>query len=413
MKKVLLIGVIKDGREFLDELASLAETADFEVIQKEACKVKKLDAGTYIGKGKIEELSASEADLVIFDDEITPNQQRNLEKLFNRPVMDRTELILEIFGQRAQTNEAKLQIELAQTKYLLPRLRRMWTHLHRQRTSGAGAVKGEGEKQIELDRRMVRHRISALQKEIKEVRAHREVQRSSRLRSGMPTFAIVGYTNAGKSTLLNRLTDSEILVEDKLFATLDTTTRKFSLPNHQDVIVIDTVGFIRKLPHTLVAAFKSTLEETVYTDILIHVVDISDPFCIEHAEATYEVLQELKAYDKPIITVLNKVDTLENKAKAKIFKVKFPKAVSISAKTGEDLDELLDMMMKEISNLRKVVTLRIPQSKYALVAELMEVGTVKEMEYEGNDILLEVEIPSILEHKVLPYVADDLFHSAG
>ena len=383
----------------------------FEVVGNEPCSIRSIDAALFFGKGKVEELRVKaeelSADVVIFDNEISPNQQRNLERLFKKPVIDRTELILEIFSQRAQTKEAMLQVELARSQYQLPRLKRLWTHLSRQSSGGGGFLKGEGERQIELDRRLVRKRITRLRKEIEEVRYQREVQRRARNRSGVPTFSIIGYTNVGKSTLLRALTDAEVLVEDKLFATLDTTTRKFSLPNHQDVLLIDTVGFIRKIPHALVAAFKSTLEEAVFADILLHLIDVNHPLAEEHAESTYEVLKELSTEKKPIITVLNKVDALENKALIARFKLKYPRVVAISALVGEGFDELLQMMMGVLKDLRKVVSLRIPQKDYALVSELMQEGRLIHRDYDGNDVLIEIEIPAHLEHKVREYIEDD------
>lgn len=397
--------------EHLDELESLAYTYGFEVVAKEPCSIRSIDPALFFGKGKVEELrlKAEElgADVIVFDDEISPNQQRNLERVFKKPIIDRTELILEIFSQRAQTKEAMLQVELARSHYQLPRLKRLWTHLSRQSAGGKGFLKGEGERQIELDRRLVRKRITRLKKEIEEVRHQREVQRRARKRSGIPTFSIIGYTNVGKSTLLRALTEAEVLVEDKLFATLDTTTRKFSLPNHQDVLLIDTVGFIRKIPHTLVAAFKSTLEEAVFADILLHLIDVNHPLAEEHAASTYEVLKELSSEDKPIITVLNKVDALENKALIARYKLKYPRVVAISALNEEGFDELLSMMMEVLKNLRRTVNLRIPQKEYAVVSELMEEGRVIHQDYEENDVLLEIEIPAHLEHKVKDYIQDD------
>jgi GTP-binding protein HflX len=342
--------------------------------------------------------------LILFDDEITPHQQRNLEKFFQRPVIDRTELIIEVFAQRAQTREAKLQIELAKVRYQFPRLKRMWTHLSRQSSGGGAFVKGEGEKQIEIDRRLLRRRVDRLKKEIEDVAQQRITQRSLRQRRGVPTFAIVGYTNAGKSTLLKALTQADVLVEDKLFATLDTTTRKFELPNHQDILLIDTVGFIRKIPHTLVAAFKSTLEEAVHTDILLHLIDASHPMAESQAEDTMLVLKELGAAEHPMITVLNKVDQCENPAILAKLRLKYKKTVPISALHKTGFEELMDMMMKEISLLRKIIKARIPQSHYALVSELMREGKVVTCEYEENDILIEAEIPSHLEHKVQPFL---------
>jgi len=393
-------------KEHLDELEALAGTYGFETVEKIPCHMRKFDAGTYLGQGKIEEIATHVGDVVIFDDEITPNQQKNLEQMLGRPVIDRTELILEIFSQRAHTKEARLQIELAKIRYQLPRLKRLWTHLSRQTAGGGGFTKGEGERQIELDRRILKRRISRLNQEISEVRKNREVQRQKRLRSGVPTFAIIGYTNAGKSTLLNELTQAGVLSEDKLFATLDTTTRKFILPNHQEILLIDTVGFIRKIPTTLVAAFRSTLEEAVYTDILLHIVDVSHPLVEEHADTTYEVLKELNISGHPVITVLNKVDQLENKLVLHKLRVKYPRTVAISATNREGFPDLLHLMEEELRKLRKVVHLRVPQSSYELVSELMTQGRVITIDYEGNDVLIEAEIPTILEHKVQTYVVD-------
>ncbi len=416
MKNALLVGAYRSGtdkevcEEYLKELERLCETYGLKAVGKFACSIKKLESGTYLGTGKLEELKTAakelEADVVIFDDEISPHQQRNLEKFFMRPVIDRTELIIEVFAQRAQTREARLQIELAKVRYQFPRLRRLWTHLSRQRaTAGGGAyLKGEGEKQIEIDRRILRKQIDRLNDEIERVVEQRRTQRSLRGRTGIPTFAIVGYTNAGKSTLLNALTQADVLVEDKLFATLDTTTRKFVLPNRQEILLIDTVGFIRKIPHTLVAAFKSTLEEAVHTDILIHLIDVSHPMAEAQAEESMVVLKELGAENHPMITVLNKIDQCPHPAIVAKFRVKYPKTVAISALQGTGIDDLLGLMVKEISLLRKIISARIPQSHYAIVSELMREGRVIECEYEENDILIKVEIPAHLEHKVQPFL---------
>lgn len=398
----------KECEENLEELERLCETYGLAAVEKLPCPVKKFDAATFIGKGKVEEIKAKaeelKAEVVIFDDEISPHQQRNLEEIFARPVIDRTELIIEVFARRAHTREARLQIELAKVKYQFPRLKRLWTHLSRQTAGGGGFTKGEGEKQIELDRRMLRDRVNRLEDEIEQVKAQRETQRSGRLRSGVPTFAIVGYTNAGKSTLLRALTKAEVLVEDKLFATLDTTARKFILPNKQEIILIDTVGFIRKLPHQLVVAFRSTLEEVIHTDILLHLIDASSPTAEAQAIATHDVLKELGAEKHPIITVLNKADAVSSPLILHKLRVLYPKTVAISAKTGDGLDELMEVMTKELSAMRKRVKLRIPQSHYALVSELMREGKVLSSEYEENDVLMDVEIPSRFEHKVLPFL---------
>lgn len=403
-KTAFLIGAYKEDIDTLDELAALAKTYGLDVKRKEICKLRKVDAGTFIGKGKLAEWMPIDEDVIIIDADISPAQQRNLEKIFNKPVMDRTELIIEVFAKSAHTKEARLQVELAKSRYLLPRLRRLWTHLSRQSAGGGGFLKGEGEKQIELDRRMISERITRLRREIAEVSHHRQVQRAKRLRSAIPTFAIVGYTNAGKSTLLNALTDANVLEEDKLFATLDTTTRRFVLPNQQPVLFIDTVGFVRHLPHTLVNAFKSTLEESIYTDILIHVVDVSNPDAIEQADTTFEVLKELGAQKRPMITVLNKIDQAEDKDLLAKFRINYPNTVPLSAKNRQGFDTLFHVMERELKKLRKTLKLRIPQSHYALVSELMSAGTVHTIEYEGNDVLLDIEIPSHLEHKVLQFV---------
>lgn len=416
---VLLVGVYQQTatekqqcEESVAELERLAETYGLLTLAKILVPIKKFTAATMIGSGKVAEIAAlieeKKIDLVIFDDEITPNQQRNLEKAFKKSVMDRTELIIEVFAQRAQTREARLQIELAKVKYQMPRLRRMWTHLSRQVSGGAGYLKGEGEKQIELDRRMLRTRIVRLEKEIKEVSNQRQLQRTARLRSQVPSFAIVGYTNSGKSTLLKALTKADILVEDKLFATLDTTTRSYILPNKQHILLIDTVGFIRKIPHSVVAAFKSTLEEAVFTDILLHIIDVSHPMALIQAEASRKVLAELGAKDHPMITVLNKIDLCDNTAILQKLRILYPKTVAISALHGIGFEELMQMMTKEIEALRTSLKLRIPQTHYALISDIMREGRVISLEYEENDILIHAEIPSNIKHKVIQFVYEPI-----
>lgn len=398
--------------EHLEELELLVETYGVETIHKVACPIRKFDASIYVGKGKLEELvqiaNEKNVDLVIFDDEITPAQQRNLQKAFNRHVLDRTEIILGVFAQRAQTKEARLQIELAKIRYEAPRLKRLWTHLSRQQgTSGSGGgggyLKGEGEKQIEIDRRILKRKIDQLQHEIEEVRAHRDTQRMSRVRSEIPVFAIIGYTNAGKSTLLNALTHADVFVEDKLFATLDTTTRKFNLKNNQEVLLIDTVGFIRKLPHLLVAAFKSTLEEAIEADILLHLIDVSHPMAEEQAATTHEVLKELNAGHKPIITVLNKIDQAPSPSLIHRLRMIYPKNVQISALTHEGFDELQEALIQELTRQRQVIHVRIPQSEYAIVSEIIRHGHILKQDYEGNDVILTIDVPIALANKLSSY----------
>lgn len=414
LRTALLVGVYQQTaekaacEESVAELERLAETFGLKTLSKVLVPIKKFTSATLIGSGKVEEIAAlaeeQKIDLIIFDDEITPHQQRNLEKAFKRSVMDRTELIIEVFAQRAQTREARLQIELAKVKYQMPRLRRLWTHLSRQVSGGAGYLKGEGEKQIELDRRMLHNRVVRLEKELKEVSGQRQLQRTARLRSQVPSFAIVGYTNSGKSTLLKALTKADILVEDKLFATLDTTTRSYILPNKQHILLIDTVGFIRKIPHSVIAAFKSTLEEAVFTDILLHLIDVSHPMALVQAEASRKVLAELGAQDHPMITVLNKIDQCDNTSILRKLRILYPKTVAISALHGVGFEELMQMMMKEIEALRTNLKLRIPQTHYVLVSEIMREGRVISLEYEENDILIHADVPSNIKHKVAPYV---------
>lgn len=411
-EKALLLGFYVHGsdkpicQEHLEELRQLAYTFGIEDAEKVPSFLKHIDPATYFGSGKVNELvqyvEANNFDLIIIDEEISPAQQRNLEKAFKRPVMERSEVILGVFAQRAQTKEAKLQIELAQAKYQLPRLKRLWTHLSRQR-GGSSYTKGEGEKQLEIDKRLLKKQIQKLEQELKEVYKHRMTQRSKRLKASIPSFAIIGYTNAGKSTLLKALTNANILVEDKLFATLDTATKQFTLPDNQKVLLVDTVGFIRKLPHTLVAAFKSTLEESLYTDILLHVVDVSNPMAIEHAETTLQVLKELHADRKPMITILNKVDQCSQKASIGRLRTLMPHTVQISALKKEGFDELFKMMQKFLEGSTTVLQLKIPQKDYKMFTEILRLGQVIEQDYDGNDILVTASCPLHLAARLEPF----------
>jgi GTPase len=417
--KVLTIGFYKSGKEkdltneHLSELKALCDTFGIDVIHSMPTLLKKVDSSIYVGKGKLQELKEiveeKKITVVVFDEEIAPHQQRNIEKELKCIVIDRTELILAVFGKRAQTREAKIQISLASFKYQLPRLKKLWTHLGRQKVGGGGSggyLKGEGEKQIEIDRRILRRKISKLHKDLDHIKNQRHLQRKQRQKKAIPTFAIVGYTNAGKSTLLKLLTDADVFVEDKLFATLDTTTRKFTLPNKQEILLVDTVGFIRKIPHNLVAAFKSTLEEAAYCDILIHLIDISNPDVEEMIEATFSVLKELQADDKPMITVFNKIDKCDQEEKklANKLKFSFQKPIFFSCIEKQGVDELVSEMEKKLSQLRRKVELKIPQSHYSLVSELIKKGRVISCEYVDNDILLTIEIPSNLEYKIKDFI---------
>ncbi|MFN0065588.1 MAG: GTPase HflX [Chlamydiales bacterium] len=411
--KAVLVGAYSGGsqhvlcNEHLNELAALADTFGVPVLDKIAAPLRKIDPATYFSEGKLEEIrhtvKEKGATLLIFDEEISPAQQRNLEKFFTVPVMDRTELILEIFAQRAQTKEAKLQIELAKTQYEFPRLKRLWSHFSRQRASG-GFLKGEGEKQIEIDRRLLKDKVAKLTAQLKEVQQHRKTQQEQRRKSQIPTFAIVGYTNAGKSTLLNALTDANVLAEDKLFATLDPTTRKCTLPNNQEVLLSDTVGFIRKLPHTLVAAFRSTLEAALHDDVLLHLVDVSHPMVEEQIETTNAILQELNPERSPTILVLNKIDQCEDRKMIDRIRIKYEgRSIMVSARRKEGFEELFDAMIQELASRCRRIHVKIPQSEYGLVTLLHREGNVHFEKYEENDVVMMADIPLALYHKFTAY----------
>ena len=410
--RVYLIGVelktrsAADIRESLAELGELAATAGAQIIGEGVQKLAAPVAATYIGQGKAAEFAAfcqaNDVDTVIFDDELTPAQTRNLEKIFGCKTMDRTALILEIFGQRARTREGKLQIEHAQLEYLLPRLTRYWSHLSRQRGS-TGSIGGEGESQLESDRRKIQERLDKISSELELVRRQRETQRAGRQRSQWPLASIVGYTNAGKSTLLNRLTGASVLAEDKLFATLDPTTRRLKLPTNQNVLLTDTVGFIKKLPHGLVEAFKATLEEVVQADLLVHVVDISHPLAAEQIDAVNDVLLEIGAGEKPVLMVFNKVDQLAG-GLPPIMRDKYPHAVGISAKTGEGIEPLLAELGTQLRPVREFLDLRVPLAEAAVIARLHAVGQVVQSRYTGKNARFKVRIPPHMHDEFAAFV---------
>jgi GTP-binding protein HflX len=397
-----------DLRESLDELAELATTAGTVIAGEGTQKLDSPAPATFIGKGKAAEFAAhckqNNVDTVIFDDELSPAQNRNLEKLFECKVLDRTALILEIFSQRARTREGKMQIELAQLEYLLPRLTRFWSHLSRQRGS-TGSIGGEGESQLEADRRKIQERIDKIETELDAVRRQRETQRAGRLRAHWPLASIVGYTNAGKSTLLNRLTGAGVLAEDKLFATLDPTTRRLHLPTNQNVLLTDTVGFIKKLPHGLVEAFKATLEEVVQADLLVHVVDVSHPLAQEQIDAVNTVLLEIGAAEKPVLMVFNKMDKLNGDVSA-VMREKYPHAVCISAKTGEGIEPLLAEIGTQLRPIREFLDLRVPQEKASVIARLHAVGQVVESRYSGRNARFKVRIPPHLHDEFAPFLVE-------
>ena len=414
-ERALLIGLERQGvskwelRDSLEELRELASSAGAKVVDTVTQKLPKPTAPYYIGRGKAESIKDScqnqQVTSVIFNDELSPAQGRNLENLFARKVVDRTQLILDIFAQRARSREGRLQIELAQLQYLLPRLTRMWHHLSRQ-TGGIG-TRGPGETQLEVDRRRVQERIARLERELEAVRKTRAIQREGRKRHQWPVAAVVGYTNAGKSTLLNLLTGADVVAEDKLFATLDPTTRSFVLPNKQRVLLTDTVGFLRKLPHTLIESFKATLEEVSEADLLIHIADLSHPRVDEQMEAVDGVIKELDAYGKQTLIVFNKIDNLPNRELADSYLNRFPGSVAISARTGEGLNRLVQALEDALSSWRLRSRFRIPANESALIAEIHRVGHVLELRYEGSDAVIVAHVPPHLEQKLANYAARD------
>jgi len=411
-ERALLIGLEREGvskwdlRDSLEELAELANSAGAEVVDTVTQKLQRPTAPYYIGRGKAEaikdSLQARQVTSVIFNDELSPAQGRNLENLLARKVLDRTQLILDIFAQRARSREGRLQIELAQLQYLLPRLTRMWHHLSRQ-TGGIG-TRGPGETQLEVDRRRVQERIARLERELESVRKTRAVQRQGRKRHQWPVAAVVGYTNAGKSTLLNLLTGADVVAADKLFATLDPTTRSFSLPNNQRVLLTDTVGFLRKLPHTLIESFKATLEEVSEADLLIHIVDLSHPRVDEQMQAVDAVIKELDAFGKQTLIVFNKIDNLKDRELAETYVKRFPGSVAISARTGENVSMLVQALQDALSSWRLRSRFRIPASESALIAEIHRVGHVLELHYEGGDTLIVAHVPPELAQKLERFV---------
>lgn len=384
---------VLDVEDSLEELALLADTAGVHVVGQTYQRVSQPDPATFIRSGKVEEVAhwvkELGVDTVIFDDELSPRHQRELEKIFGEDVkvLDRTALILDIFAQHAHTREGALQVALAQYEYRLPRLTRQWTHLARQ--AGGGAIRGgsggvglrgPGETQLETDRREIRRRIAALKEELEGVRAHRERHRAQRRRAGIPVIALVGYTNAGKSTLLNRLSQSDVYVADQLFATLDPTTRRVSLSNGRDVLFTDTVGFIQKLPTSLVAAFRATLEEINEADLLLHVADASHPNVIQHIEVVEATLRDdLNIHDIPILMVFNKVDLTreEEPEQLDMLRERFPGALFISALHGSGIDSLLEAVENALAELQTRVVVRLPYSEGALISRFYELAIVE------------------------------------
>jgi len=423
-ERALLVGVelrrtdsILSLDSSLKELALLADTAGLSVVGETRQRLQSPHPKTYVGSGKVREIRAlaeeTLADVVLFDEELSPRHQRELEKEFDEEVriLDRTALILDVFAQHARTREGALQVELAQYEYRLPRLTRAWTHLARQAGGGAGrtgatggvGLRGPGETQLEVDKREISRRITHLKGEIEKLRAHRGRHRSQRRRSQIPTVALVGYTNAGKSTLLNQLADERVFVADQLFATLDPTTRRVELPGGKAILVTDTVGFIQKLPTTLVAAFQATLEEISEADLLLHVIDITHPDAAAQARSVAETLQDIGADDLPGLTAANKIDAL---AEGVSPVEQFPDAVPISALTGRGMSELLAAIEYELYIVMVPVSVRLPYEQGRLISLFHEHGLVENEQHIEGVVVMEGRVPRRLVWAFQPFGED-------
>ena len=399
-ERVILVGVSfmegKDTEQSLDELEELAYTAGAQAVGRLIQNREAPHPGTYLGKGKIEELREliweTDATGIICDDELSPAQLANLQDMLDTKVMDRTLIILDIFAQRASTREGKIQVELAQLRYRSTRLTGLGRSL--SRLGGGIGTRGPGEKKLEVDRRLIRERISQLKQELEAVKRHREVARQQRSRNPVPVAAIVGYTNAGKSTLLNQLTGAGVLEEDKLFATLDPTTRNLKLPSGQEILLTDTVGFIRKLPHHLINAFRSTLEEAKYADIILHVVDVSNPQADIHMHVVYDTLNELQVGDKPVVTLFNKTDRLEAEGSEGIFKdFRADKTLKISARYQSGFDELKAVLEDILRESKMLIERVFEYSRAGDIAVIRKYGQLLEEEYRAEGIFVRAYVP--------------------
>ncbi len=414
-ERVVLVGVVKNNeqewlvKESVAELGRLAETAGGKILDVCVVHQKIINPGHYIGSGKAEQIAETvaelEANTVIFDDELSPAQGRNLENIIEVKVIDRTQLILDIFALHANTRDGRLQVELARLNYLLPRLRRMWTHLERQQ-GGIGVRGGPGEQQIEMDRRMLQEKMHRIRRDLKDVRRHRDELRRGRQRHGWASISLVGYTNAGKSSLLNALSGSSIEAKDALFVTLDTTTRKVQLPNHQPALLSDTVGFISKLPHKLIEAFRATLEEVIQADVLIHVVDSSSNQVDEQIDAVNRVLQELGIEDKPTIMALNKIDLPQGQSNARRLERMYDHVAAVSAHSGEGLDELLDVMADQLRGRFQELYMTIPAEEYKHLAFLKANARILAETLVDTTFVVVAAVPARLVHRCDGYVVE-------
>ncbi len=401
----------------LRELRLLADTAGMEIVGEIWQNVGHIDSATFVGSGKVEEIKeallVSEAQVVIFDDELSPRHQRELEQRFGEEtkVLDRSALILDIFAQHARTREGALQVELAQYEYRLPRLTRAWTHLARQGGGASGrggtggvGLRGPGETQLEVDRRDIRRRISKLKVEIENVRAHRSRHRSQRDRSGIPLIALVGYTNAGKSTLLRALTGADVYIANQLFATLDPTTRKLNLPTGRQALITDTVGFIQKLPTTLIAAFRATLEEIADADIILEVAEVNHPNVVQHLESVEDTLAEIDVPPVPRILVWNKIDQWGDQPLPLIDDPdQYAAEVAVSATENTGLDQLLEAIERVLASALYKVTLKLPYERGELVSQLHELGSVQSQKHVEDGILLTVQLPCAIYERFKEY----------
>jgi GTP-binding protein HflX len=427
-ERAFLVGVdLPDNRGFLTiedsltELALLADTAGLSVVGQASQRLPHPDPKTFIRSGKVQEVKhlAGEtmADIILFDEELSPRHQRELEKIFGDEmrILDRSGLILDIFAQHASTREGSLQVELAQYEYLLPRLTRAWTHLARQAGGGGGragsvggvGLRGPGETQLEVDRRVIRQRISQIKSELEKVRKHRSQYRRRRRKAEMPTIALVGYTNAGKSTLLNHLSGSDVYVADQLFATLDPTTRRIHLPGGHNVLMTDTVGFIQKLPPTLVAAFRATLEEINEAELLLHVVDISHPNACAQAHVVRETLEEIGVEGLPVVTALNKIDLLADESIVLDQLDEFERGVPISALSGKGVETLLSVIEEEMYERLLSIVVKLPYREGGLISLFHEHGIVDFVNHTDSSVEMKGRIPLRLVADFKPYLIGD------